>query len=108
MGRLLAPLAVLSALTTLASAGLQITSPKAGDKLTAGDAIKVEWKEAGSGPSVDDLTTYQAFLCAGPNDPGSGNTKNYPITTSGNFAKGGSSAEAKIPATVGGNSPSNA
>jgi hypothetical protein len=74
MGRLLAPLAVLTTLATLASAGLEIYGPKGGATLKAGDAIKVEWREAGSGPGVDDLTTYQVFLCAGPNDPGNPNT----------------------------------
>ncbi|KAJ4291949.1 Cell wall synthesis protein kre9 precursor [Kalmusia sp. IMI 367209] len=108
MGRLLAPLAVLAAFTTLASAGIQITSPKAGDKLTAGNALKVEWKEGGSGPDVADLTTYQVFLCAGPNNPGDTSTINFVITPSGDFAKGGSSAEGKVDKGVGGNSPANA
>lgn len=74
MGRVLAPLAVLSILTTLASAGIKITSPKAGATLKAGDAIKVEWDEAGSGPGLKDLTTYEVNLCAGPNDPANVNT----------------------------------
>lgn len=74
MGRFLAPLTVLTAFATLAKAGIHFTSPKGGDKLTAGDAIKVEWEEKGSGPGPDDLTTYQLFLCAGPNDASDANT----------------------------------
>lgn len=74
MGRLLAPLAVLTTLATLVSAGIDITSPEKGTTLTAGDAIDVKWDFAGSGPDADDLTTYQVFLCAGPNDPGNPNT----------------------------------
>ncbi|KAF2442996.1 beta-1,6-glucan boisynthesis protein-like protein [Karstenula rhodostoma CBS 690.94] len=108
MGRLLAPLAVLTTLATLVSAGIKITSPSKGTTLKAGDAIEVKWDFAGSGPDADDLTTYQVFLCAGPNDPGNANTITYPITTSGSFAKGGTSVQGKIPDTVGGNSPSNA
>lgn len=74
MGRFLAPLAVLTAFATLANAGIHFTSPKAGDTLEAGDAIKVEWEKKGSGPGPDDLTTYQLFLCAGPNDASDVNT----------------------------------
>lgn len=84
MGRILAPLAVLTALTTLASAGIHITSPKGGATLKAGDSIKVEWEEKGSGPGADDLTTYQLFLCAGPNDPSNVNT-----IVSGELPRGG-------------------
>ena len=65
---------MLTAFATLAKAGIHFTLPKAGDKLTAGDAIKVEWEEKGSGPGPDDLTTYQLFLCAGPNDASDANT----------------------------------
>lgn len=70
MGRVLVPLALLTTLATLASAGIEITSPAKGAKLKANDAIEVKWDFAGSGPSQDDLTTYQVFLCAGPQDPG--------------------------------------
>ncbi|KAF1976148.1 hypothetical protein BU23DRAFT_456520 [Bimuria novae-zelandiae CBS 107.79] len=104
MGRFLAPLAVLTALTTLASAGLQITKPEAGATLTGGDAISIEWKEAGNGPNMDDLTTYQVFLCAGTNDA----SDNYDLQVSGNFAKGGSKAEGKTVKTIGGDTPKNA
>jgi hypothetical protein len=68
MGRVLAPLAVCAALITLARAGIVFTKPKASDKLTAGTAIEVEWKEGGSGPSLADIATFDVVLCAGGND----------------------------------------
>jgi len=71
MGRLLAPLAVCAALVTLARAGIEFTKPEAGDKLTAGTAIEVEWKEGGSGPSLSDIATFDLVLCAGGNDAAS-------------------------------------
>ncbi|KAK7187934.1 hypothetical protein DPSP01_003176 [Paraphaeosphaeria sporulosa] len=108
MGRILVPLAMLTTLASLVSAGIEISKPAKGAVLTAGDAIEVKWDFAGSGPGETDLTTYQVFLCAGPNDPGNANTITYPITTSGNFAQGGTSVQGKIPTTVGGNTPSNA
>jgi len=74
MGRLLAQLTVFTALTSLATAGIQITKPKAGDKFKAGQSLQVEWKEGGSGPAIADLDTFEVFLCAGPNDPKDTNT----------------------------------
>lgn len=69
MPRILAPLAVVTALVSLANAGIQFQKPAAGAKLTAGSAIEVTWKDGGDGPALSDLTTYELFLCAGGNDP---------------------------------------
>jgi hypothetical protein len=65
MARLLLPLAAFAALAPLVSAGIQFTSPAPGDKLTAGNAINIEWEEGGTGPKLTDLATYNLFLCAG-------------------------------------------
>lgn len=68
MARIILPLAALSALAPLASAGVSFTSPKAGATLTAGSAIEVNWAEGGDGPKLTELLTYELFLCAGGND----------------------------------------
>ena len=69
MTRLLSPLTVFVALAPLVSAGIKFISPTAGDKLTAGTAIEIEWEEGGTGPSISDLTTYQVILVAGGQKP---------------------------------------
>ena len=69
MTRLLLPLTAFVALAPLVSAGIKFISPAAGDKLTAGTAIEVEWEEGGTGPSISDLTTYQVILVAGGQKP---------------------------------------
>ncbi|KAF2002264.1 hypothetical protein P154DRAFT_521089 [Amniculicola lignicola CBS 123094] len=71
MARLWLPLTVFAALTSLVSADVEFTSPKAGATLTAGSTITVEWKESGDAPKIADLTTYQLFLCAGGNEAAS-------------------------------------
>lgn len=68
MGRFLAPLVALATFTSLAT-GIKITSPKGGDKFTAGNALEVKWDEGGTGPDIADLSTYEVYLCAGPNTP---------------------------------------
>lgn len=68
MGRVLAPLAIGAALTSLAH-GIQFSKPVAGATLKAGEAIQVEWKDAGDGPPISDLKTFELFLCSGGNDP---------------------------------------
>lgn len=69
MARLLLPFTALAALAPLVSAGIEFTKPAAGAKLTAGESIKIEWKEGGTGPSISDLTTYQVILVAGGQKP---------------------------------------
>jgi hypothetical protein len=64
MGRVLAPLAICAALSSLAH-GLTITKPAAGTTLKAGDAIEVAWDDTGAGPKIADLTTFTLFLCSG-------------------------------------------
>jgi hypothetical protein len=70
MARLLLPLAAVAALAPFASAAPRISSPKAGDTLTAGTAIEVKWDDSGDSPKLADLVTYQLFLCAGGNEEG--------------------------------------
>jgi hypothetical protein len=68
MTRILVPFAaVVAALSPLVHAGIKFTSPAAGDKLTAGTAIAVKWEEAGSGPELADLLSYQLQLIVGGN-----------------------------------------
>jgi hypothetical protein len=63
-------LALLAALTPFASADIEFTSPKPGDKLTGGEAIEIKWKDSGEAPALADLTTYEIFLWAGGNGEG--------------------------------------
>lgn len=62
---------LLAALAPFALANVKFIAPEAGEELTGGGAISIEWEDSGSGPSVEDLTTYQLFLCAGGNTEGS-------------------------------------
>jgi len=69
--KLWAPLVVLASLATLVTADVKFKSPKAGDTLTGGTTLEVEWEESNDKPLISDLTTYQLFLCAGGNDAAS-------------------------------------
>lgn len=71
MPRILAALAVAAALSDLVHAGISFTKPAAGDKLTAGSAIEVAWKDGGDGPALSEFSTYELHLCAGGNDAAS-------------------------------------
>jgi hypothetical protein len=70
MTRILFSLAALvAALSPLAHAGITISSPEGGDKLTAGETLTVKWTEkAGDGPVIADLATYTLMLIVGGND----------------------------------------
>lgn len=57
-------------LAPLATADVEFTKPTAGQKLTGGGSITVEWKDSGDAPSLSDLTTYTLTLCAGGNEEG--------------------------------------
>ncbi|KAF3037650.1 hypothetical protein E8E12_006002 [Didymella heteroderae] len=109
MTRLLLPFTALAALVPLVSAGIKFTSPAAGDKLTAGTAIEVEWEEGGSGPSISDLTTYQLILVGGGQKDEEQQVVKV-LTTAGNFALGGNKASALVDATglPGASKPANA
>lgn len=65
-----APLALVGAVLPFVLADIQITSPKAGDAWKGAQTVSVEWKDSGSGPSLDQFTSYNMFLCMGSNaDP---------------------------------------
>jgi hypothetical protein len=69
MTRVLLPFAaVVAALSPLVNAGVKFTSPKAGEKITAGSAVTVKWEESGDGPKLTDLTTYELQVIVGGND----------------------------------------
>ena len=69
MTRILSSLAALvAALSPLAHAGITISSPKGGDKLTAGTTLTVKWAEGGDGPAIADLAAYTLMLIVGGND----------------------------------------
>jgi hypothetical protein len=68
MTRILCSLvALVAALSSLAHAGITITSPKAGVTIKAGTAITVQWTTDSSAPAIADLTTYTLLLVAGGN-----------------------------------------
>ncbi|KAF2469640.1 beta-1,6-glucan boisynthesis protein-like protein [Lindgomyces ingoldianus] len=100
------PWALFTALN-LVAADVQFTSPKAGDTLTGGTAIVVEWKDSGDAPSISDLTTYQLFLCAGGNDEAS-IVQLVAITTSGTFTVTGNKATGTVGLGIGASTPKNA
>lgn len=62
---------LLAALSTLALADVQFTSPAAGATLQAGKPIIAKWQDSGDGTALNLLKTYTLFLCAGGNDPDS-------------------------------------
>ena len=66
---ILRKLSLLAALLPFALADVQFTSPKAGQSIS-GLTLEIEWKDSGDVPKIDDLATYQMFLCAGGNDEG--------------------------------------
>jgi hypothetical protein len=58
----------LAALANIASADVEFTKPKAGDKVPAG-SLKAEWKDSGVKPAINpDLLTYELWLCTGGNE----------------------------------------
>ncbi|KAL1606058.1 Cell wall synthesis protein kre9 precursor [Nothophoma quercina] len=108
MTRLLLPFTAFAALAPLVSAGIKFTSPAAGDKLTAGEAIEVEWEEGGTGPSISDLTTYQLILVGGGQEDAEQQVVKV-LTSAGNFALGGNKASALVETGLpGASTPANA
>jgi hypothetical protein len=108
MTRLLLPFTAFAALAPLVSAGIKFKSPAAGDKLTAGTAIEIEWEEGGTGPSISDLTTYQLILVAGGQEDKEQQVVKV-LTTAGNFALGGNQASALVETGLpGASTPDNA
>ena len=49
-------------------ADVKFTSPGAGTTEAGGTALSIKWSDSGDDPSLDDLVSYQLFLCAGGND----------------------------------------
>ncbi|OCK76099.1 hypothetical protein K432DRAFT_408445 [Lepidopterella palustris CBS 459.81] len=99
-------LALLAAITPIAFADVEFTSPKAGATLTGGGSITVEWKDSNNAPLLTDLTSYSLFLCAGGNDDTTF-IQLTAITTSGMFAAG-NQAMGTIGVGVGASTPTNA
>lgn len=64
-------LPALAALTSVVRANVRFITPEPGDEIIGGGAITIEWEDDGETPSIDDLTTYTLFLCAGGNAPNS-------------------------------------
>ncbi|KAL8834841.1 MAG: hypothetical protein Q9170_003583 [Blastenia crenularia] len=91
---------LLAALTPLAFADIQFTSPAAGGTLPAAKPITAKWKDSGDGTALSDLKTYTLFLCAGGNDADSF-IQLAPINANGQFSTG-NEASATVAATLGG------
>ena len=66
---LLALVFFLALAINTALADVQFTSPSGGSTVSGGKTLDVKWKDSGDDPSLDDLQSYQLFLCAGGNDP---------------------------------------
>jgi hypothetical protein len=49
-------------------ADVEFTTPAPGASVPGGTTITVEWKDSGKAPSLEDLTSFQLYLCAGSND----------------------------------------
>ncbi|KAF2019257.1 hypothetical protein BU24DRAFT_418844 [Aaosphaeria arxii CBS 175.79] len=106
---LLTPLALLTALTTLVSADIQFTSPKAGSTIAGGTAVTIEWKDSGDGIAIADLTAYDLFLCAGGNDASTIIQLPVQLSAAGStFVVTGNKASGPIGLTVGASTPKNA
>ncbi|KAI9843681.1 MAG: hypothetical protein M1837_006148 [Sclerophora amabilis] len=101
---LLQSLFLLAALTPLASADIEFTSPAAGASVPGGDKITVQWKDSGSEPSLSDLKEYTITLMTGSNE------KPFPlipIATKGKFTSG-NKASGTIEVGIGASKPANA
>jgi hypothetical protein len=92
---------LLPALIPLVSADVKFTSPAAGSTLTGGGTLSVKWEDSGESPTIDDLLSYQLFLCAGGNSDTNFNQL-APIVTTGQFSNG-NAASGVIQAGLGGN-----
>ncbi|QDS69771.1 hypothetical protein FKW77_010287 [Venturia effusa] len=97
---------LLSAILPLVHADVKFTSPAGGETFTGGGSIKAAWTDSGNAPSISDLSTYQLFLCAGGNDPGTF-IQLASITEKGLFSNG-NTAEGTVAAGVGDDAPANA
>lgn len=60
-------LPILAPLLSLALADVEFTSPRAGQSIS-GTTLQIQWKDSGETPAIEDLATYQMFLCAGGNE----------------------------------------
>ena len=49
-------------------ADVEFTQPKAGATLDGGSTVTIKWKDSGDKPKIEDLMTYEIFLCAGGNE----------------------------------------
>ncbi|KAF2636778.1 hypothetical protein P280DRAFT_408362 [Massarina eburnea CBS 473.64] len=110
MPRILAPLAIVIALSSVVNAGIEFTKPEAGSKSKGGASLSVEWKEGGTGPSISDLSTYTLDVCTGGNDAAVRFTMKCgiaSITPSAKFSSG-NSIEGPIAADIGASTPENA
>ncbi|KAF1948465.1 beta-1,6-glucan boisynthesis protein-like protein [Byssothecium circinans] len=104
MPRILAPLVLITALSSVVSAGIVFTKPEAGGKSAGGSALSVEWKEGGTGPALSELTSFVLDLCTGSNDAPVVLTS---ITPSGKFSTG-NTAQGRITTDIGDSKPENA
>lgn len=98
---------LFACLVSLIAADIKFLTPAAGDSVTGDGALSVKWQDSGADPPLDELTTYQLFLCAGGNDDAT-IVQLADIVLDGKFAISGNSAEAVIAGTIGASTPKNA
>jgi hypothetical protein len=76
----------LATLISSVFADIRFTSPAAGSVLPVGP-LHVAWIESGEAPTMDKLTSYQLFFCAGGNSEDT-ILQLFPIVTQGRFTDG--------------------
>lgn len=81
-------------------ADVKFTSPSGGATVAGGKTLQVQWKDSGDDPPLDDLETYQLFLCAGGNEQDS-YIQLTALAEKGKFSTGNSAA-GTVSANIGG------
>ena len=99
--------AVLAWTASTAFADIRFLTPAAGATVQGAGALQVSWEDSGNEPALEDLTTYQLFLCAGGDDDSS-IVQLAGIVLDGKFSLSGNTAEAVVPGAIGASSPDNA
>lgn len=90
----------IAALAALTIADVKFTSPSGGATVAGGKTVEVKWKDSGDDPPLDDLETYQLFLCAGGNEQDT-YIQLTALAEKGKFSTG-NSASGTVSANIGG------
>jgi hypothetical protein len=98
---------LLVLISAFATADIRFLTPASGSSVHGDGALSVSWEASGTAPTMDDLISYQLFLCAGGNDDAT-IVQLAAIVLDGHFTETGTTAEAVIPSSIGASNPKNA